>query len=83
MKVRALLPVVGVVLMTAVGCRADRAKPADSTENGDVKDGRNFQTLDTRIGELVFENDYPPCAQRSAPGRGACRRADRRPIPHS
>ena len=31
-----------------------------SSADGDmsVKDGRNYQTLDTRIGDLVFENNY-------------------------
>lgn len=56
-KIKTLSVILSVALL-ASGVNAF-AKEAGAAEGKmSVKDGRNYQTLDTRIGDLVFENDY-------------------------
>ena len=44
------------VLLTVTSCAT--SENGSATGKMSVKDGRNYQTLNTRIGDLVFENNY-------------------------
>jgi hypothetical protein len=47
-----------LLIFTILSISSYADKPSAAPESGAAKGDRNYQTLDTRIGELVFENDY-------------------------
>jgi hypothetical protein len=58
MKKMNTLSVILSAALLASGVNAFAKEPGAAAGKMSVKDGRNYQTLDTRIGDLVFENDY-------------------------
>jgi hypothetical protein len=58
MKNIQFLSVVFIALLSQFGLVACAKEPGESVDNGLSDNDRKYQTLNTRIGELVFENDY-------------------------
>ena len=56
-KVNTLSVIFSAALLTSC-VNSGANKNAEEHAKITVKDGRNYQTLDTRIGDLVFENNY-------------------------
>lgn len=58
MKNVKILPIVAKISLLAFSLNSCKLDTAETAENGIPDNGRKYQTLETRIGELTFENDY-------------------------
>jgi len=58
MRERKFQSLVGVICISIIGLSSCVVFAAEPVENGTIDDGRKYQKLETRIGDLVFENDY-------------------------